>query len=110
MAGPVEIGLRAKRTGFFSLDGDMSIEDRATLTAALPLADHAKLSASAFLARTHWWTSKSDPGSAASTGGGELALDLRLHQFDIHVAGGVARQLDPVAFGSCGARRFNRAR
>ena len=100
MAGPVELDLRAKRTGFVSLDGDMSIEDRASLSAGLPIAAHAKLTASAFLARTHWWTSKSDPGSAASTGGGELALDLRLHQFDIHAAGGVARSFYAVLDGA----------
>ena len=100
MAGPVEVDLRAKRTGFVSLDGDMSIEDRASLTAALPIAAHAKLTASAFLARTHWWTSKTDPGSAASTGGGELALDLRVHAFDIHAAGGVARSFYAMLDGA----------
>ncbi|MEO6771546.1 MAG: hypothetical protein ABI467_00805 [Kofleriaceae bacterium] len=103
MVGPVEVDARAKRSGYVSLDGDMSIEDRATLTAALPLATGAKLSASAFVARTHWWTSKSDPGSHADTGGGELALDLSVHDFDVHASTGVARsfyaQLDGAAPG-----------
>ena len=38
MVGPIEVNTRAKRSGYVSLDGDMSIEDRASLTAALPLA------------------------------------------------------------------------
>ncbi len=99
MGGPLEVDARAKRSGYVSLDGDMSIEDRVSLSAVLPLAPHAKLTASAFLARTHWWTSKTDPGSAASTGGGELALDLRVHAFDVHAAGGIARSFYAVLDG-----------
>lgn len=100
MVGPIEIDTRVKRTGYVSLDGDMSIEDRASLTAALPLAPSAKLSASAFVARTHWWTSKTDPGSHANTGGGELALDLAVHDFDVHASTGVARSFYAVLDGS----------
>ena len=100
MVGPIEVNARAKRNGYVSLDGDMSIEDRAALTAALPLAPTAKLSASAFIARTHWWTSKTDPGSHADTGGGELALDLAVHDFDVHASTGVARSFYAVLDGS----------
>ena len=100
MVGPIEVNTRAKRSGYVSLDGDMSIEDRASLTAALPLAATAKLSASAFVARTHWWTSKSDPGSRADTGGGELAVDLAIHDFDVHASTGVARSFYAVLDGA----------
>ncbi|HET9989791.1 MAG TPA: hypothetical protein VFQ65_14765 [Kofleriaceae bacterium] len=100
MVGPIEVTTRAKRSGYVSLDGDMSIEDRAALTAALRLATGAKLSASAFVARTHWWTSKTDPGSHADTGGGELALDLAVHDFDVHASTGVARSFYAVLDGS----------
>jgi hypothetical protein len=100
MVGPVEVNARAKRSGFVSLDGDMSIEDRASLTAALPLAASAKLSASAFVARTHWWTSKTDPGSRADTGGGEVAIDLAVHDFAVHASTGVARSFYAVLDGS----------
>jgi hypothetical protein len=100
MVGPIEVNTRAKRSGYVSLDGDMSIEDRASLTAALPLAANAKLSASAFVARTHWWTSKTDPGSRADTGGGELALDLGIHDFDVHASTGVARSFYAVLDGA----------
>jgi hypothetical protein len=100
MVGPIEVTTRAKRSGYVSLDGDMSIEDRAALTAALPLAANAKLSASAFVARTAWWTSKSDPGSHASTGGGEVALDLAIHHFDVHASTGVARSFYAVLDGA----------
>jgi hypothetical protein len=100
MVGPIEVNARAKRSGYVSLDGDMSIEDRAAVTAALPLATGAKLSASAFIARTHWWTSKTDPGSHADTGGGELALDLAVHDFDVHASTGVARSFYAVLDGS----------
>lgn len=100
MVGPIEVNTRAKRSGYVSLDGDMSIEDRASLTAALPLADKAKLSASAFVARTRWWTSKTDPGQRADTGGGELALDMSLYDFDVHASTGVARSFYAVLDGS----------
>jgi hypothetical protein len=100
MVGPIEVNTRAKRSGYVSLDGDMSIEDRASLTAALPLAPTAKLSASAFVARTHWWTSKTDPGSRADTGGGEVAVDLAIHDFDVHASTGVARSFYAVLDGA----------
>lgn len=100
MVGPIEVHTRAKRSGYVSLDGDLSIEDRASLTAALPLAPTAKLSASAFVARTHWWTSKTDPGSRADTGGGEVAIDLAIHDFDVHASTGVSRSFYAVLDGA----------
>lgn len=99
MVGPVEVEARSQRTGYVSLDGDMSIEDRASVTAALPLSVHTKLSATGFAARTWWWTSKTDPGSHANTGGGELALDTKLHDFAVHAGAGVARSFYAVLDG-----------
>jgi len=104
MFGPVEVEARTQRTGYVSLDGDMSIEDRASVTAALPLAAHTKLGASGFAARTQWWTSKTDPGSHANTGGAELALDTRLHDFDVHAGAGVARSFYAVLDGGAADR------
>ncbi len=104
LVGPVEVEARSQRTGYVSLDGDMSIEDRATVTAALPLAEHTKLSASGFAAYTRWWTSKTDPGSHASTGGGELSLDTKLHDFDVHASAGVARSFYAVLDGGAADR------
>lgn len=102
--GPVDLETRILRTGYVSLDGDMSIEDRATVTASMPLAAETKLSATAFAARTQWWTSKTDPGSHANTGGGELALDTRLHDFDVHAGAGVARSFYAVLDGAAADR------
>jgi hypothetical protein len=82
----------------------MSIEDRVSFTAALPLASHTKVSASGFAARTQWWTSKTDPGSHANTGGAELALDTRLHDFDVHAGAGLARSFYAVLDGAAADR------
>lgn len=104
LVGPIEVEARTQRTGYVSLDGDMSIEDRASVTAALPLAAQTKLSATGFAARTQWWTSKTDPGSHANTGGAELALDTRLHDFDVHAGAGLARSFYAVLDGSAADR------
>ena len=100
LIGPIEVEARSQRTGYVSLDGDMSIEDRASVTAALPITTRTKLSASAFAAKTHWWTSKTDAGSHANTGGGELALDTKLHDFAVHAGAGVARSFYAVLDGA----------
>lgn len=99
-AGPLRIGVRGVRTGYVSLDHDLSIEDRATLTASLPIDAHATLSATGFAARTQWWSSAMDPGSSAGTGGGELSVAMKIHAFDLRASTGIARSFYPSLDGA----------
>ena len=98
-AGPLRLGVRGVRTGYVSLDHDLSIEDRASLTASLPIDKHATLSATGFAARTRWWSSAMDPGSSAETGGGEVSVAMKIHAFDVRAATGVARSFYPELDG-----------
>lgn len=98
LAGPARVELRAERTGYASLEGDMTIEDRASVTTSLALG-RTTLTAGGFAARTRWWTSKMDPGSADVTGGGELGLATRVSRFDLKASVGLARSFYPVLDG-----------
>jgi hypothetical protein len=98
--GTMRLVLRGARTGYVSLDHDLSIEDRATLTASLPLDAHTTISASGFLAHTRWWSSATDPGSSAVTSGGELAVVARVHAFDVRASAGVAQSFYPSLDGA----------
>jgi len=61
---------RTKRSGYITLDGDMSIEDRSSLTAS-GRRGRAALGAGGYAARTTWWTSKLDPSQTELTAGGD---------------------------------------
>jgi hypothetical protein len=98
LAGPARIEARSKRTGYATRDGDMTIEDRASITGLLT-TKHATLSLAGFAARTRWWTSKMDPGSSAATGGGELGLATRIRSYDLKASVGLARSFYPVLDG-----------
>lgn len=98
--GEMRVSLRGVRTGYVSLDHDLSIEDRATLTAALPLDAHSSITATGFAARTRWWSSAMDPGSSAVTGGGELAVGTRVEHFDLRASAGVAQSFYPELDGA----------
>lgn len=94
--GPLHVSLRGVRTGYVSLDHDLSIEDRATLTATLAIDPRTTLTATGFAARTRWWSSEADPGSSASTGGGEVAFATRIHAFDLRAASSIAQSFYPT--------------
>jgi hypothetical protein len=98
IAGPTTFALRAERTGYASLDGDMTIEDRASLTTSLSIRRHT-FTLGGFAARTRWWSSKMDPGSSDSTGGGELGFATRWQRFDLKATVGLARSFYPVLDG-----------
>ena len=99
IGGPARVELRAERKGFASLDGDMTIEDRASVTGSLAWK-RVTFTAAGFAARTRWWTSKLDPGSSAATGGGELGLATRIKRYDVKATAGLARSFYPVLDGS----------
>lgn len=100
IAGNARIELRSKRTGYATLDGDMSIDDRVQLTGAFQLAPQLSLTLASFAARTTWWTSAEDPGHEATTGGTELGLGAQLRGYDIRASAGVARSFYPVLDGA----------
>lgn len=88
--GAAGVELASRRTGWVSLEGDMTIEDRAS-AAITGRAGATSFAVTGFAATTRWWTSRDDPGSVANTGGAELALGRRVAGFDVVVSGGVAR-------------------
>jgi len=98
--GPLRVSVRGARTGYVSLDHDLSIEDRATVVASLAIEPHTMLTATGFAARTRWWSSAMDPGSSAATGGGELAVTSRIHSFDVRAGTGIARSFYPQLDGA----------
>jgi hypothetical protein len=98
ITGPATTVLRAERMGYASLDGDMTIEDRASLTTSIAIRRHT-LSLGGFAARTRWWTSKTDPGSSDATGGGEVGFATRWQRFDLKATVGLARSFYPVLDG-----------
>jgi hypothetical protein len=97
--GPLHVSLRGERTGYVSLDHDLSVEDRATLSATLAVDKRATLTATGFAARTRWWSSQMDPGSSAATGGGELAVAAHIEHFDVRAGTGIARSFYPTLDG-----------
>lgn len=76
------IEARTRRSGWITLDGDMSIEDRASL-AISGRRGATSLGASGYAARTAWWTSRTDPGAAGFTAGGELWGARRIADLDV---------------------------
>lgn len=82
--------LRIEHTGYASLTGDMTLEDRASGELGY---DHAgtKLLLIGFAARTRWWTSRDDPGQSAATGGATLALTTHFGGLEWSASLGVAR-------------------
>ena len=107
---------RAHRTLYLTLDGDLAIEDRAE--AALAWGARTRITLRGFAARTTWWTSKTDPGTAAVTGGGELDVARTDRGLAWDASLGVARSFyatldgaaaDAPALGARGAIEVHRA-
>ena len=98
-----DVEARARRRIYLTTDGDLSIEDRAEASVGLSAA-RTRIALRGFAARTAWWTSKDDPGHAAVTGGGEVALARRAAGLDWDASVGVARSfyatLDGAAAGA----------
>jgi hypothetical protein len=98
--GPIRVDAHAARTGYVSLDHDLSIEDRATVSASISVDKNTAVVASGFAARTRWWSSAADPGSSASTGGAELGVTTRLAGFDVKANAGLAQTFYPTLDGA----------
>jgi len=88
--GAAGIELRSRRSGWISLDGDMTVEDRGTAAIGLRAGGTA-FGLSGFVANTRWWTAANDPGQAARTGGAELTVGRRIAGLDVVASAGAAR-------------------
>ncbi len=101
--GAVAIEARARRDMYVSTGGDLSIEERAEVSLALS-GRRTTVTARGFAARTWWWTSKTDPGAVADSGGGELAVARQVGAYALGASVGVARSyygaLDGAAVGA----------
>jgi hypothetical protein len=115
-AAPGGIDARAHRTIYLTLDGDLAVEDRAE--AAIAWGDETRVTLRGFAARTAWWTSKTDPVSAAVTGGGELDVSRTDRGLAWDASLGVARSFyatldgaaaDAPSLGARGALEVRRA-
>jgi hypothetical protein len=93
------VAARGARTGYITLDGDMALEDRASITASLALS-RATIGVRGFAARTTWWTFEDDPGQTANTSGGELTAAVSVRGFDITAGIGRARTFYPTLDGA----------
>jgi hypothetical protein len=107
---------RAHRTIYLTLDGDLAVEDRAE--AAVAFGERTRVTLRGFAARTAWWTSKTDPGTAAVTGGGELDVARTDRGLAWNASLGVARSFyatldgaaaDAPALGARGSLEVRRA-
>jgi hypothetical protein len=74
------------RQFYVTLDGDLALDDRATVEARW-----SSYTARAFAARTRWWTSKSDRGHKETTGGVELGTTRVLRWVEVAADVGAAR-------------------
>ncbi len=81
---------RWRRAGWVSLDGDLTIEDRASASISVR-AGRTSLALSGFVADTRWWTTMADPGYQARTGGGELTVGRKIADLDVVATVGAAR-------------------
>lgn len=88
--GAAGLDVRWRRTGWVSLDGDLTIEDRGSAAITLR-AGRTSIALAGFVADTRWWTTRDDPGELARTGGGEVTVARRIADLDVVASVGAAR-------------------
>jgi len=101
--GTVSLDARAGRDFYLTVDGDLAIDDRATAELSWR-RERATYRARGFVARTRWWTSKTDPGRRESTGGVELGVRRPARFVEVDAAVGAARSFYGVLDGSAAER------
>jgi hypothetical protein len=117
LGGGARLDARAFRHVYVTLDDELSLEDRVDAGVTVPTA-RTQIVLRGFAARTIWWSSADAPGTAAFTGGGELAIARRDAGLDWNASLGLARSFyatpdgaaaGPPSLGARGALEVRRA-
>lgn len=99
--GDAEVTLRAHRTTYPTLTGELALDDRAEASVRWP---HGKLTLAAhgFAAKTRWWTLDGRslaPVGDAITGGGDVTVSRAIAGWTVDVTAEAARSFYAVADG-----------